>query len=87
MSLGERLFDHYDRFFPNCLVDRALFTVRNTKVQVLGGEQTVQVLIYDGVLEGARVFATFGLSRLALAPFELVVVADSEWDALPPIAP
>jgi hypothetical protein len=70
-------FDHFERWFPDRLVGREIF-----RDGVFGG--SLQVLLYDRVFEGCRVFTTIGMAHVALAPLcEWMVVTDREWDAIP----
>lgn len=78
MNLGEGFLDHYERFFPGCMAGRVSFRPSTT-------DTFLQILVYERVLAGAKVFATLGLSRLAdkANPYELIAVADSDWDLVP----
>lgn len=78
MNMGECFLDHYERFFAGRMAGRVSFRPSTT-------DTFLQILVYDRVLAGAKVFATLGLSRLAgeLTPYELIAVVDSDWDAVP----
>ncbi len=70
MNLGEAYLDHYERILGRGPAERWAFGA---------GGPTLQVLAYDGIFKGCRVFATLGLThfreRLG-AIVEVVVVAD-----------
>jgi hypothetical protein len=70
MNLGEVYLDHYDRFLRRGPTERWAFGA---------GGPTLQVLAYDGIFKGCRVFATLGLThfRERLGTIvEVVAVAD-----------
>jgi hypothetical protein len=75
---GECYFDHYERFLKN-LTGRHIF-------EQDGGSPSIQVLAYDKVFSGCRVFASLGLTHYSqeLGQIgEVVVVADDGWAELP----
>lgn len=73
---GEAYFDHFERYFRS-----------PDRVEVYRSEDhpTVQVLEYDRVFEGCRVFATVGVSHFAKqlgGPAEVVVPVDGGYEAV-----
>jgi hypothetical protein len=75
---GERYFDHYERFF-NDLADRSVFEQDPYS-------PSIQVLSYDRVFPGCRVFASLGLSHDAeeLGQVgEVMVPVDDGWADVP----
>ena len=80
INWGEEYFDHYTTFFKNA-VDRKVF-------QGLEGGSSIQVLIYDGVLKGCKVFASLGLTHYEFDVqdvAEVVLVTDDGFDDCPAI--
>lgn len=76
--LGCCLLDHYDRYLGSP-IDRRVFESDKHG-------RSIQILAYDGVFPGCRVFASLGLSNFSqqvgtLA--EIVVPVDESWDDVP----
>lgn len=79
-SWGERYFDHYVKFIHDP-IEREVF--RSAALP-----QKMQILAFDNVFAGCRVFCSIGLSHFPDAIghlAELCVVADAGWDAIPQI--
>jgi hypothetical protein len=78
MNWGECYFDHFARYFRDP-VAREVFAQGPE-------EHTIQVLAYDKVFEGCRLFASLGLSHYAEdvgQVAEIFVPADDGWDVVP----
>ncbi len=78
MTWGQCYFDHFERLF-RAPVERAVF-------EQSADEPSIQVLSFDGVFGGCRVFATLGLSHYPAElgrVAEVIVPVDSEWSAVP----
>jgi hypothetical protein len=76
--MGECYLDHYERFFKSP-------TTRNVFEQD-NNSPSIQVLAYDNVFSGCRVFASLGLSHYSeeLGQVgEVIVPVDEGWDDVP----
>lgn len=78
MNWGECYFDHFVKYFRTP-VAREVFTQDPE-------EHTIQILAYDKVFAGCRLFASLGLSHYQEAVGsvgEIIVPADDAWDVVP----
>jgi hypothetical protein len=79
MDLGEAYLDHYERI---------LGCSPNERWALSAGDRVLQVLAYDGIFKGCRVFATLGLThfRERLGSIvEVVAVADDGLAEVPKV--
>lgn len=80
MSWGERFYDHY-RTHLGAPTESRTFRPE-------GSERSLQVLAFDEVFKGCRVFATLGLTHHRIdvqGVCELVMPVDGDWDDVPSI--
>jgi hypothetical protein len=78
-SLGERYLDHYERFFRSEPAEAPVFRGER-------GSPSIQVLSFDRVFKGCRVFATLGASHYQAelgGPWEIVCVVDAHFASVP----
>lgn len=78
MNWGACYFDHFTRYFQSP-VTREVFSQEPE-------EHAIQILAYDNVFDGCRLFASLGLSHYAEElgkVAEIIVPVDDAWDAVP----
>ena len=76
---GECYYDHFVKFFGSPCDDRSVF-------QQIEGLPSIQVLSFDGVFEGCRVFCSLGLSHYypeIQNIAEVFIATDDAWDMIP----
>ena len=78
MNWGECYFDHFGKLFRTA--------VAREKYSQGPDEHSIQVLAYDGVFQGCRVFASLGLTHYSEQVGQIAEVylpADAAWDRVP----
>lgn len=79
-TFGECYYDHYEKYFRT-LAGREIFRDRPER-------PSIQVLFFDGVFDGCRVFCSLGLSHYAPEVSQVAEVflgADDFWATLPTV--
>jgi len=79
-GIGGMYFDHLARHFG--------MATRRSVFQQQPSSPSVQILEYDHVMAGCRLFATLGLTHFRNGPApwsELFTIADAEWNTVPQI--
>ena len=80
LPLGDCLLNHYERYMK-APIDRRVF-----ESERFG--RSIQILAYDGVFEGCRVFASLGPGHFTQelgGAFEVVCAIDDGWEQVPAI--
>jgi hypothetical protein len=81
VSWGDCYFDHFGRYF-RAPVAREVFAQASDEPD----PPTIQILSYDNVFEGCRLFASLGLTHYAETVgevAEIIVLADDAWEQIP----
>lgn len=78
-SLGERYLDHYERFFRSEPTAAAMFPDE-------ASGSSIQILTFDGVFKGCRLFATLGATHFQRelgGAWEVVCCVDACFESVP----